>query len=99
MQLRGSDTFIAIAGLGACAAVLALALSPRRGRPALRRRSAAFAPDEPAAGAPPAAWGLVRNAGPASMRDGDAGRWDAVDESSDESFPASDPPSYYPSHA
>ncbi|MGF7148029.1 hypothetical protein FHS96_001638 [Sphingomonas zeicaulis] len=35
----------------------------------------------------------TRNAGPAAMRDGDVGNWDAADEASDESFPASDPPS------
>ncbi len=34
----------------------------------------------------------VRNAGPAAMRS-DSPQWDKVDEASDESFPASDPPS------
>ncbi len=33
----------------------------------------------------------VRNAGPESMRS-DPPQWDKVDEASDESFPASDPP-------
>lgn len=33
----------------------------------------------------------VRNAGPAAMRS-DPPEWDKVDEASDESFPASDPP-------
>lgn len=36
----------------------------------------------------------VRNAGPEGMRS-DPPRWDKVDEASDESFPASDPPSTY----
>jgi hypothetical protein len=36
----------------------------------------------------------VRNAGPAAMRS-DPKDWDSVDESSDESFPASDPPAVH----
>jgi len=36
----------------------------------------------------------VRPAGPESMRDPPR-KWDEVDEESDESFPASDPPSTY----
>jgi hypothetical protein len=36
----------------------------------------------------------VRNAGPEGMKS-DPLRWDKADEASDESFPASDPPSTY----
>src|SRR3954463_8770507 len=37
----------------------------------------------------------TRDAGPGSMRDeGDDDIWDCVDEGSDESFPASDPPAH-----
>jgi hypothetical protein len=64
-------------------------------RQAARRPGAAFALDE----APPAFGGSggSRNAGPDAMRSAQDGSWDKVAEASDESFPASDPPSYYPS--
>lgn len=45
----------------------------------------AFAPGEGSGG------NEVRNAGPDAMRS-DPPQWDEVDQSSDESFPASDPP-------
>jgi len=39
---------------------------------------------------------LVRSAGPEAMRDDLRRPWDKTDQSSDESFPASDPPSFSP---
>ena len=38
----------------------------------------------------------VREAGPDQMRDPERRPWSVVDEASDESFPASDPPSHTP---
>ncbi|MFC4254027.1 hypothetical protein GRI97_01250 [Altererythrobacter xixiisoli] len=37
----------------------------------------------------------VRDAGPDAMRDTPKRGWDQVDQASDESFPASDPPANY----
>jgi hypothetical protein len=37
----------------------------------------------------------IRNAGPAAMRDTPGREWQKVDQASDESFPASDPPATY----
>jgi hypothetical protein len=41
-------------------------------------------------------YGAVREAGPEGMRDKRRRPWDKVDQGGDESFPASDPPSYSP---
>ena len=55
-----------------------------------RREPVAFAPGESTA----SGFAKVRNAGPEAMRSAPP-QWDKVDEASDESFPASDPPATY----
>ena len=52
--------------------------------------NAAFAEGQASGGTNP-----VRDAGPEAMRDGQSRNWSSVDEASDQSFPASDPPSNY----
>jgi len=58
--------------------------------PSRRSRWAALAENE---NLPEGAPTTVRSAGPEAMRDPPAD-WNSVDEASDESFPASDPPSH-----
>jgi hypothetical protein len=72
---------------------------PRRKRAATlaaarQNRSPAQRRGEPAAVANHDRSSQGRPAGPESMRDPPPD-WDKVDEASDESFPASDPPAYY----
>nr|WP_246616644.1 hypothetical protein [Sphingomonas yunnanensis] len=76
----------AVVGPVACTLLLAGSLGFLLGRRAARPRVVAPPPRSPA---PP-----VRDAGPESMVDRESRGWDKVDEGSDESFPASDPPTY-----
>ncbi len=68
----------------------AYALSYRKRDKSNGDKRAAFAEDQPAAADNP-----VRDAGPEAMRDPPARGWTTVDEESDQSFPASDPPGNY----
>lgn len=52
--------------------------------------NAAFADDQPSGRG-----NSVRDAGPEAMRDTPSRPWSQVDQASDESFPASDPPGNY----
>lgn len=80
-----------VAGAAAVSCAYLLGRYWQRRETAAPRAPAAFA----RAVAEPGSFEQVREAGPEAMRDGDSLRgWDEVDEGSDASFPASDPPSY-----
>ena len=84
-----------LAGIGAAAAGVAAALFSRRwfGGEG-EARASATAPGESAPGSVGQS-GAARSAGPEAMRDPPQ-NWENVDQASDESFPASDPPAISP---
>lgn len=71
-------------------------MADKKRRRAARNRVTASARREPEQIFEAYAASGVRSAGPAAMRDKPVRAWDGVDQASDESFPASDPPSYNP---
>lgn len=91
MQMAQAQPRALIAGIiGAAGALAAAAYFVTR-----RRRQDANAADHPGHGAMREGEGPVRSAGPEGMRSSVRREWTRVDEASDESFPASDPPATY----
>jgi hypothetical protein len=91
----GSALTLAMIGAGLWPALSRLLGRAADPRPADMATSAAVHHSDPAARLDAGLYGATRDAGPGSMRDKDGRRWDTVDEASDESFPASDPPATY----
>ena len=91
------STIFAAAATAAAASLAAVVVSRRWfGRD--EEEDDIYAPALSRGSRPPGAYGTssaARQAGPESMRDPPK-RWGKVDEASDESFPASDPPAFAP---
>jgi len=84
-----------IAAGGAAVAGLAAALFTRRWWRGRDEPEAVAHSEGTTAPGPAGQSGAARSAGPEAMRDPPK-EWDGVDQSSDESFPASDPPAVSP---
>lgn len=80
---------LVLAVLGAAGAMAGAAYLARR-----RRTPSADGAANPGTAARRDGEGPVRSAGPAGMRSKLTRAWTKVDEASDESFPASDPPAF-----
>lgn len=85
---HGMATTAAVLAAGAALGVALLARQRRQGDVQPAGNAVAYGQGEHAGA------DSVRNAGPDAMRSDAHKRWDPVDQASDESFPASDPPAY-----
>jgi hypothetical protein len=95
MAMRLASLFVTgAAGITLWPVVTGFLRQTERRRPPDLTTSAAIHHSDPAAALVAGTCGAVREAGPQSMRDDD-GQWDLIDEASDQSFPASDPPARY----
>ena len=84
-----------LAGIGAAAAGVVAALFSRRWLGGEGERTASATARGKTAPGPVGHSGAARSAGPDAMRDPPE-QWENVDQASDESFPASDPPAISP---
>lgn len=94
MALRGNRTWLAVGG-GAAAAAAAAFFTRRWWRREESDAPAAALSRGSTVPGPVGQSGSARSAGPEAMRDPPK-KWDGVDQSSDESYPASDPPPVNP---
>lgn len=100
---RSLVPYVAVATVAALVALLANRRGMQPAAQGARRDAgqgsgpglAAISPRAAADAGEDAGCDYVRPAGPEAMRDPPRRRWDMLDEASDESFPASDPPGTY----
>lgn len=96
MQVQPKALITAVAATAGALAAAALATLRRKGTRPETGGEARAADDRPRHDAAVGKdEGPIRPAGPEGMRDRPQRPWEACDEASDESFPASDPPGKY----